>query len=74
MPGRFEPKLPGWPGGAVAEQRAARGLAELSDAVRDHQRTAAGGAVPKRPADHALYRRLSEIERAQAGRENGGLQ
>lgn len=73
MAGRFDRPLPGWPGGAVPEQRAARGLAELSDAVREHERTAADGAVPKRPADHALYRRLTEIERLQDGRANGAL-
>lgn len=38
-------------------------LARLAAAVREHQSLAGGGAVPKRPADHELYRRLESIER-----------
>jgi hypothetical protein len=38
-------------------------LARLAAAVREHEAKARGRAVPKRPADHALYRRLEAIER-----------
>ena len=38
-------------------------LARLAAAVRDHQAVAGGRAVPARPADHELYRRLEAIER-----------
>jgi hypothetical protein len=51
--------------------RPGRRLSALAQAVREHERTAAGGAVPKRPADHALYRRLTEIERGSHDRRNG---
>jgi hypothetical protein len=51
--------------------RPGRKLSALAHAVREHERTAAGGAVPKRPADHALYRRLTEIERGSHDRRNG---
>lgn len=37
-------------------------LQALSEAVRKHQRATKGRSVPKRPADHALYSRLAEIE------------
>jgi hypothetical protein len=38
-------------------------LIELVAAVRRHQVAAGHRAVPKRPADHALYRLLNELER-----------
>lgn len=60
-PGRFD----------RPELRPGRRLSALARAVREHERTAAGGAVPKRPADHALYRRLTEIERGSHERRNG---
>jgi hypothetical protein len=48
---------------------AARGLSRtrrrygaLAAAVRDHELTGSHPAVPKRPADHALYGVLNEIE------------
>ena len=38
-------------------------LARLAAAVREHESKAGDRAVPKRPADHELYRRLEAIER-----------
>jgi hypothetical protein len=38
-------------------------LARLAAAVREHQAVAGHPAVPARPADHELYRRLEAIER-----------
>ncbi|HEX6117029.1 MAG TPA: hypothetical protein VFY99_08000 [Solirubrobacterales bacterium] len=38
-------------------------LARLAAAVREHEELSGGAAVPKRPADHELYRRLAAIER-----------
>ncbi len=38
-------------------------LARLAAAVREHEAFSGGRAVPKRPADHELYRRLEAIER-----------
>jgi len=38
-------------------------LARLAAAVREHESFSGGRAVPKRPADHELYRRLEAIER-----------
>ena len=38
-------------------------LARLAAAVREHESFSGGRAVPKRPADHELYRRLDAIER-----------
>jgi hypothetical protein len=35
---------------------------DLMEAVRDHESAASNRAVPKRPGDHRLYRRLDEIE------------
>jgi hypothetical protein len=37
-----------------------RKLAELEEAIRAHEATSSSPAVPKRPADHVLYRRLRE--------------
>jgi hypothetical protein len=37
-------------------------FARLADAVRRHRAIADHPAVPKRPADHALYRSLDELE------------
>ena len=36
---------------------------ELAAAVRLHERIATDRSVPKRPADHRLYRLLTELER-----------
>jgi hypothetical protein len=36
---------------------------DLTAAVRRHQAVAGHRAVPKRPADHALYRLLDELEK-----------
>jgi hypothetical protein len=36
---------------------------ELADAVRRHERAAGSAAIPKRPADHHLYRLLNALER-----------
>jgi hypothetical protein len=41
---------------------AGRRLTALEEAVRAHERATSDGAVPKRPSDHALYRRLREAE------------
>jgi hypothetical protein len=38
-------------------------LARLAAAVREHQATTGDRAIPKRPADHELYRRLEAVER-----------
>ena len=38
-------------------------LVRLAAAVREHQAVAGDRSVPKRPADHELYRRLDAIER-----------
>jgi hypothetical protein len=73
MAGRFEPTLPGWPGGEAARRRSADELAELADAVREHERIAARSTVPKRPVDHRLYRRLAEIEDLGDEERNGGM-
>ncbi|HYU61377.1 MAG TPA: hypothetical protein VEK39_11500 [Solirubrobacterales bacterium] len=72
MGGRFAPMLPGWPGGRGNDPRAQRDLADLADAIRDHERTATQRTVPKRPADHALYRRLADVEESPSARRNGG--
>jgi hypothetical protein len=37
-------------------------LVDLVEAVRRHEDAASNRAVPKRPSDHRLYRRLDEIE------------
>jgi hypothetical protein len=72
MAERFDPMLPGWPGGRDAAEPSASELSELAEAVREHERITTRGTVPKRPADHQLYRRLTEIEAMPAGRRNGG--
>jgi hypothetical protein len=46
-------------------------LIALAEAIRRHQSETSHRAVPKRPADHALYRRLEEIERS-VPPEDGG--
>ena len=76
MTWQFYPMLPGWPGGEAAESPPPSELTELSelaDAVRDHERTTTRMTVPKRPADHQLYRRLAEIEAPAGERRNGGM-
>ena len=73
MGGRFDPTLPGWPEGSAADSHAISELSELADAVREHERTTARRTVPKRPADHQLYRRLAEIEAPEGERRNGGM-
>ena len=52
---------------------AASELGELADAVREHEEITTRRTVPKRPADHELYRRLAEIEARGGERRNGGL-
>jgi hypothetical protein len=39
----------------------------LVDAVRSHEAATSRPAVPRRPADHALYRSLDEIQGLNAG-------
>jgi hypothetical protein len=48
--------------------RARRRYGALAAAVRSHERSSSHPAVPKRPADHALYVVLSEIEASAAAR------
>lgn len=50
--------LEGQPLGAspAAELRA------LTDAIREHERDTRRGSVPRRPADHVLYRRLADLD------------
>jgi hypothetical protein len=62
MAGRFDAIPSPRPGSEVAERGAAGGHAHLVDAVREHEQIASRSTVPKRPADHSLYRRLAEIE------------
>jgi hypothetical protein len=45
----------------VAGDAASRFLA-LVEAVRRHEQTTSQPGVPKRPRDHALYRRLDSLE------------
>ncbi len=52
------PHHPAASGGPVED------LVELVEAIRRHQSQTSHPAVPKRPADHALYRRMGEIEGA----------
>jgi hypothetical protein len=42
--------------------RARRRYRALTAAVRSHERNSSHPAVPKRPADHALYAALSQLE------------
>ena len=49
----------GVPSGLIRARRRYRALAA---AVRDHERGSSHPAVPKRPADHALYGALNELE------------
>jgi hypothetical protein len=72
MTRRFEPTLRRPPGGEVAAPRAPGELAHLVEAVREHEQIASRSTVPKRPADHTLYRRLAEIEQSGADQRNGG--
>jgi hypothetical protein len=49
----------------------------LAAAVRAHRVVSTHGSVPMRPSDHALYRRLAEIEASppipgEDGRRDGG--
>ncbi|HEV7770844.1 MAG TPA: hypothetical protein VGO66_09345 [Solirubrobacterales bacterium] len=37
-------------------------LRALTDAIRAHERDTRRGAVPRRPADHVLYRRLTDLD------------
>ena len=73
MSGRHDQRLPGWPGAANAEPPAASELSELADAVREHEEVTTRRTVPKRPADHELYRRLADIEARGGERRNGAL-
>ena len=45
-------------------------LAELEQEVRLHEQATSHPAVPKRPSDHTLYRRLNESEDGEP-RRNG---
>jgi len=72
MARRFEPTLPQPPGGGEAAPHATGDLAHLVEAVREHQEIASRSAVPKRPADHRLYRCLAEVEESGADLRNGG--
>jgi len=42
--------------------RARRRYGALAAAVRSHERSSSHPAIPKRPADHALYAELTELE------------
>jgi hypothetical protein len=42
--------------------RARRRYGALAAAVRSHERSSSHPAIPKRPADHALYAALSELD------------
>jgi hypothetical protein len=42
--------------------RARRRYGALAAAVRSHERSSSHPAIPMRPADHALYEALSELE------------
>jgi hypothetical protein len=50
----------------------ARRLAELEEAVRSHEEAASSPAVPKRPGDHALYRRVKSTMPLPRPQSNGG--
>jgi hypothetical protein len=49
---------------ALPPAQTAERFADLAAAVRQHESRAGHRAVPKRPADHALYRLLTELERS----------
>jgi hypothetical protein len=42
--------------------RARRRYGALTAAVRSHERSSSHPAIPKRPADHALYAALNQLE------------
>jgi len=48
----------------LGERRFSAQFIQLASAVRRHEAVATHPAVPKRPADHELYRVLDELERA----------
>jgi hypothetical protein len=48
------------PSGEPGFVDAGRRLKALEEAVRAHEQATSDGAVPKRPSDHALYRRFRE--------------
>lgn len=51
----------------TAPAPASRRYRALVAAVRDHERVASHPAIPKRPADHALYTALASLEATPAG-------
>ena len=73
MARRFESPGSEWIGPGFADPLDTSELTELIEAVREHERTTARRTVPKRPADHQLYRRLAEIEAPPGERRNGGM-
>jgi hypothetical protein len=58
-------------GRADAEPEAVGRFVDLVEAVRQHEDAASHRAVPKRPTDHRLYRRLDEIEGLGPGPASG---
>jgi hypothetical protein len=61
------PRLPGdgtlhVPPGEAGLRDALQRLEALEEAIRLHQQATSHPAVPRRPGDHDLYRRLSEGE------------
>jgi len=51
-----------WLEGQPLGKSPAAELRALTEAVRDHERDTRRGAVPRRPADNALYRRLADLD------------
>lgn len=49
-------------GGGLASPEANAPFVELAAAIRNHESAAGHAAVPKRPADHELYRTLTTLE------------
>jgi hypothetical protein len=60
-PTEEQPVLPAARGPGLGEHTSR--FIELAAAVRRHEGSAGHPSVPKRPADHALYQALDEIER-----------
>jgi hypothetical protein len=62
------PRLPGdetphVPPGEAGLRDALRRLQAVEEAIRRHKDTTGHPAVPRRPSDHELYRRLGDDER-----------
>jgi hypothetical protein len=51
-----------WLEGQPLGKSPAAELRALTDAIREHERDTRRGAVPRRPADHVLYRRLTDLD------------